>query len=81
VLNLGEPDADAYAVLRRETAYGEVKWFAGKESPAFVDVLQVEVYAAGEILALLRQVRTEGGAALSIDPGRAKRSQEQDGKE
>jgi hypothetical protein len=53
VLNLREAEADAYAILRRETAYSEVKWLTGKEGAAFVDVLEAEVDASGEILALL----------------------------
>jgi hypothetical protein len=74
VLDLREAEADAYAVLRRETAYGEMKWLAGKESAAFVDVLEAEVSTAGDILALLREVRAEGRAALGRERLRAKRT-------
>ena len=46
-----------------------------------VDVLEAEVYATGDVLALLREVRAEGRAALCGERRRAKRSQDEDGEE
>jgi hypothetical protein len=81
MLDLREAEANAYAVLRREATDGEVKGLAGKEGSAFVDVREAEMYAAGEVFALLSEIRAEGRAALGGEGWRMKRTEKDDGEE
>ena len=81
VPDFGEAHADADAVLGRETANGETERSAGEEGfSALAYVLEVEVFATGEVLLFADEIGLDRLALLRGEGRRPERTEKNERK-